>query len=417
MKTDDAKSGTSSQWRFRFGIEQLADADAAFLDKTSKSDSRTTFEDTSKNVRYKGLLTNRSSDRYGIPIQTGNVAMAVWVVRAGHLQDEFFEGGVTSIGYGITQDLTVAQTREQVRELVRLDHPGETNKRIGQITGQAWSFKNLVALGDLIVTPRPPIIAVGRMSGEYAYRADHPDCKHTRTIEWINREVPTAFLFEDLRRSLTSDTTVFQPRAKDAEARLLHMVSESPPRHDPGPSEHLAGDNGEDDELPDIDEPPVNLSEDAGLRIRNYISEHFLGHRFTGLVSEVLRAQGYTVDVAPPGPDGGVDIVAGSGPMGFDSPRICVQVKSGAQSANVKVLRELKGIIKDFGADYGLLISWGGFTGDAKSEARKSTYFNVRLWDSESFLAALFENYDRLPSGLRAELPLKQIWILEDPSL
>ena len=195
------------------------------------------------------------------------------------------------------------------------------------------------------------------------------------------------------------------------------MVSERPPKRDPGPPTDDGTDDGEGGELPDGDELPVNLSEDSGLRVRNYISEHFHAHEFTRLVAEVLRAQGYAVEVAPPGPDGGVDIVAGSGPMGFDPPRICVQVKSGISTTKVNVLRELEGTLKNFGADYGLLVSWGGFTGDTRSEARKSAYFNVRLWDSEAFMNALFENYDRLPAALKAELPLKQIWILDEPTL
>ena len=59
----------------------------------------------------------------------------------------------------------------------------------------------------------------------------------------------------------------------------------------------------------------------------------------------------------------------------------------------------------------------GWFTGDTEREARKNTYFNVRLWNSDDFLNALFENYDRLPAGLKAELPLKQVWILDEPTL
>ena len=74
----------------------------------------------------------------------------------------------------------------------------------------------------------------------------------------------------------------------------------------------------------------VNLEEEANNRIRDYIGGRFHGHEFTRLVAAVLQAQGYAVEVAPPGPDGGVDIVAGSGSMGFDPPRICVQVKSGS---------------------------------------------------------------------------------------
>ena len=103
--------------------------------------------------------------------------------------------------------------------------------------------------------------------------------------------------------------------------------------------------------------------------------------------------------------------------LGFDPPGISVQAKSGVQTTKATVLRELKGTLKDFGADFGLLVSWGGFTGDARNEARKVSYFNVRLWDSEAFLNAHFQNYDHLPAVLKAELPLKQVWILDEPPL
>jgi len=55
-------------------------------------------------------------------------------------------------------------------------------------------------------------------------------------------------------------------------------------------------------------------------QIRTWITEHFHGHDLARLVDGVLRAQGYRTELSPPGPDGGVDIMAGQGPMGFESP-------------------------------------------------------------------------------------------------
>ncbi len=43
----------------------------------------------------------------------------------------------------------------------------------------------------------------------------------------------------------------------------------------------------------------------------------------------LLNAQGYITFLSPEGADKGVDIMAAAGPLGFASPRICVQVKSG----------------------------------------------------------------------------------------
>ena len=112
-----------------------------------------------------------------------------------------------------------------------------------------------------------------------------------------------------------------------------------------------------------------------------------------------------------PGPDGGVDILAGAGPMGFDNPRICVQVKSSSSPADVTVFRSLQGSVQTFNAEQGLLVCWGGFNRKVIEEARRS-FFTIRLWDSGDLLEAIIKNYDRFPDALQAELPLKRIWSL-----
>ena len=97
--------------------------------------------------------------------------------------------------------------------------------------------------------------------------------------------------------------------------------------------------------------------------------------------------------------------------MGFDPPRLVVQVKSSDQPLDVMALRELRGVIRGFGADQGLLVSWGGFRQSVPREARQS-FFKIRLWGPEEILNALFTTYDRLPDELRSEIPLKRVWTL-----
>src|SRR5207248_1348563 len=105
----------------------------------------------------------------------------------------------------------------------------------------------------------------------------------------------------------------------------------------------------------------------------------------------------------------GVDILAASGPLGLDRPRLAVQVKTG--QAGVEEFRGLRGVMEDFRADQGLLVAWSGFKGTVRTEARHS-YFAVRLWDADSLLAELFTVYDLLDEDVRSELPLKKIWSL-----
>ena len=115
--------------------------------------------------------------------------------------------------------------------------------------------------------------------------------------------------------------------------------------------------------------------------------------------------------VSPEGPDGGVDIIAGRGPLGFESPRLVVQVKSGDAQVNVKTFRELNGVINSFGAESGLIVSWGGFQNQVYKEAARE-YFKIRLWDADDLVQMIQENYDNLPEDIQTELPLKKIWVL-----
>ena len=339
--------------------------------------------------------------------------MTAWVIRGGKYgerEDEALENGFLTIGFGIIKSLDNVQTPDQVAEYLDRS-PRDTNPQVASRVSQVWAFKDTIKTGDTVAMPRKgqSVVAVGRITGGYTYRPEQPDFSHARSVAWISQAVPKSLLPQDLQGSMNGLKTIYRPSPLDAEEHLLAaahcnldeaITTETPRERTPvDPSET----------------PPVDLSAEAQDRIKAHIETNFHGHEFTRLVAEVLHAQGYGVEVASPGPDGGVDIVAGTGPMGFNPPRICVQVKSGHTQPNVNTVRELEGVIKNFGADYGLLVSWSGFTSPAKNEARKSAYFNVRLWDSEAFLNSLFEHYDQLPAALRAELPLKQIWILDEP--
>jgi restriction system protein len=74
-------------------------------------------------------------------------------------------------------------------------------------------------------------------------------------------------------------------------------------------------------------------------------------------------------------------------------------------------MRELQGVMKSFGAEQGLLVSWGGFKNSVLSEARR-LFFEIRLWDAGDVVNALLEDYERMSAELQAELPLKRIWAM-----
>jgi restriction system protein len=310
--------------------------------------------------------------------------VALWLVRAGKggkFADIALEQGLAGIGWAELPDLSQITTRAQLEALYRERHPGDSPQAIGNNVGQVWAFYSRVKPGDLVGLPisSRSVIAIGTVVGPYEHRPDLPqDLRHARRVEWLRPGIPRTDFDQDLLGSFGSLLTVAQIQRNNAEERIRAMIEGRKPRADESPPSAEAG-------VPQAEQAPLNLEEYARDQIQSYISRKFRGHGLARLVTAILTAQGYTTETAQPGPDGGVDIVAGQGPMGFDPPR--------------------------FGAQQGLLVSWGGFKSSVQRESRQ-IFFQIRLWHARDVVDALLEHYDQLPEDLRAELPLKRIWTL-----
>jgi restriction system protein len=86
-------------------------------------------------------------------------------------------------------------------------------------------------------------------------------------------------------------------------------------------------------------------------------------------------------------------------------------VKSGSGAEGQQTFNELHGVVAQFSSQQGLLVSWGGFTHAVKVDARKN-FFKIRLWNQGDIVDAILENYERLDDDIKAELPLKRIWVV-----
>jgi restriction system protein len=332
--------------------------------------------------------------------------MTLWMVRAGKQgqeEDLALEHSIAVIGWWELGDLTSVTTREEIEALHRRTYPNDSEKRMSNQAAQVWAFRGRIEEGDLVTLPLKTrgAVAVGRVTGPYQYRTDFPvGPRHTRPVKWIKPDIPRSAFDQDLLYSLGAFLTVCQIRRNRAEERIRAMLGETaPPPPEPTPQE----------EPPEPDIP--DLEQYASDEILRFMGEKFRGHDLARLVTAILEAQGYHALASPPGPDGGVDIMAGRGPMGFDHPRLAVQVKSSDHPMDVKVLRELQGVMRGFGAEQGLLVSWGGFKPTVHQEARRM-FFELRLWDATKLVESLLETYEALPADLQAELPLKRIWTL-----
>ena len=66
-----------------------------------------------------------------------------------------------------------------------------------------------------------------------------------------------------------------------------------------------------------------------------------------------------------------------------------------------------------FNTKQGLFVAWGGFKSNVQKELA-SSFFRVRLWTQNDLLNQIFLNYEKLNDDIKAELPLKRIWIISN---
>ena len=347
--------------------------------------------------------------------------MTMWLVRAGKAGEKeqmALLNEAALIGWEEVPDLTGCPDRDGLLGLLRDAYPGERRKTLTSWQNQIWPIRETMQIGDLVALPLKgrPAIAFGVVAGEYAYRTDLPGpSQHTRPINWL-AQVPRCEFDPDMLFSFGAFMTVCRIGRNDAEGRVRSVLDQGgwPAAAARGPVPTRAT------ELTNLRAPSLaslgplsyaDIEQQSAGMIRERIAQRFKGHDLARLVAALLEAQGYKARVSPPGVDGGVDILVGSGPLGFDAPRLVVQVKSQDTKVDVRVLREMSGVMERFHADHGLLVGWGGFNQIVRAEAA-TDYFRVRLWEADDVVRGVEEHYARLPADIRAEIPLKQVWTL-----
>ncbi len=348
--------------------------------------------------------------------------MALWLVRAGrfgeHEQRFLQDSRVFLTWDGALQDipLTAAKDYDGIKRLVLEAYPTESKNRLQNWAGQIWAFAIPIKVGDWVALPRKTkaAIAFGEVTGPYDYNASGElPYRHSRSVKWLNTDVPRTTLDQDLLYSLGAFMTVCEIKRNDAEKRI-RAIAQAGWRSSASASAIGRTVEAAMGELGAEAEETIDLGRLGRDQIARLVNRRFKGHEMTRLVEEILKSMGYTTFRSAPGPDKGIDILASSGPLGFDRPRICVQVKSQDAPVDSPTLNQLIGTMQNVHADQGLLVAWGGFKSSVDKEAPVQ-FFRVRLWDQDDLIDQLLLHYDRLSDELRAELPLKRIWTVATP--
>ena len=346
--------------------------------------------------------------------------MTLWLIRAGsrgeHEQKFLDESRVYVAWEGLDVDLSALVDRQALIRVLEERFPDEKAKALVNWSSQVWPFVKEMAKGDWVVMPSKlqSGLYFGELTSGYHFEAAGPNpYYHWRSVKWFSGLIPRTVFPQDLLYSFGAFMTICRIQRNDAEARVKAMaacnwqsesVAASAPRI---PAAFQVGAGGE--EAAEASE--ANLEELAADRIERLIEARFKGHGLASLVEAILQAEGYTTYRSPEGADGGADILAGGGELGFGKPQICVEVKSGSDPVDRPTVDKLIGAGQKFGAETCLFVSWGGFKPNVQKELARD-FFRVRLWSRKELLEKLFAHYAQLPEEIRLALPLKRVWMV-----
>jgi restriction system protein len=336
--------------------------------------------------------------------------MALWLTRSGrHCEHEnkfLKEGRIYLTWSDLTRDLGKLKDRKELLAVLEEIYPKFTHFHRVQNSGQMWAFSHTMSPGDWVCVPsKRKTIHIGEITGDYTFvtHAEDP-YNHYRTVKWLETDIPRTNFDQDILYSLGAIATICQIKRYDAENRVRAMQTNGwksvgikvPPTAKDGTTEEDPGGD-------------LDLEQIARDQIARLIFSKYNGHGMEVLVEAILKVQGFTTYHSDKGPDGGIDILAAPGTLGFGHPRICVQVKSQDTPLERPVLDQLVGKMQNVQAEQGLLVCWGGFKPTIQREISHH-FFKVRLWDQNDLIDHFLANYDKFDEDLRAELPLKRIW-------
>lgn len=326
--------------------------------------------------------------------------MANWMVRAGSggvFVEEFKSREIVSLGWRLMQDLTAYKTREDFAQAMKRNYPEYKPQAVAMNTGQLFRFAREMAISDRIVTydPSARIYLCGEISGDYRYCPNEveEELQNQRSVIW-KHEILRDKLTLAARNSLGSIATLFQI-SDEVVAELWQLKTQV---------ETKVGQPIVANSLPDT-------AADFLLRGRELIKDKIAAldwDEMQELVAGLLRGMGYKTTVSPKGPDRGKDIVASPDRLGFQEPRIVVEVKHRSeQRMGSNEIRSFLG--GRHVADKGLYVSTGGFTQEARYEAERAP-IPLTLMDLDLLVDAILEHYQSFDQATKLLLPLQQVY-------
>lgn len=324
----------------------------------------------------------------------------LWGIRGGQTGDAdalFLKKKYIAVGWSKCGDLgKLPPDREAFKELVAKTWPDAKPGAIRINAGQLYRFVHEMKPDDLAVYPSKldHLIHIGRIVGAYIYNPElQPEYPNLRPVEWLTA-VPRTRFTQGALYEIGAWMALFE--VKNYADEFIAALEEKPSTELPG----------EDVTVGPVAEEIEQTTSDFILK---QLSKELKGHPLEDFVAHLLQQMGYRTRVSPEGPDGGIDIIAHKDELGFESPIIKVQVKSG--NVGDPDTSALYGKVAGAAGEFGLLVTLGSFTKQAQAFARGKS--NLRLVDGPELVKLVLQHYDGIDSRYKGLLPLKRVFVPE----
>ncbi len=325
----------------------------------------------------------------------------IWGIHAGKSGDAdtlFLKKNCIAVGWVKMGDLSALKAdRDAFKAGVAAAYPDKKPGAIPNNAGQLFRFVHEMKPGDLVAYPskRDRQIHLGRVEGDYRYDPNtEPGYPNVRAVKWL-RAVPRTRFSQGALYEIGSAMSLFLVKNYADEFRAA-LEGQAAPAVSVAQDESVAA-----------------VAEDIEETTRDFVlkrlAQELKGHPFADFLAHLLNIMGYHTRVSPEGPDGGIDIVAHKDELGVEPPIIKVQVKSSEGSIGDPAVSALYG--KVGASEFGLLVTLGVFTTQAKNFARSKT--NLRLIDGDELVQLIFQHYDRFDSRYKGLLPLRRVYVPE----
>jgi restriction system protein len=328
----------------------------------------------------------------------------MWMVRAGEggfRFDDFKEASRVSIGWFEIGDLSPFRTREDFNKVVTRNFPKSRKGQVVSAASTLFRFVCEIKVGDAVITygPSERVYLVGRVTSDYKFSPEVSlEQPNGHDVEWRGQVTRDA-LSVGARNSLGSTLTLFQ--VPDEVAQEIAEKLDGKVR----PSKEAVS-VPDDVEVEQVDDLYKDIQSKGFEFIKDKVNELDWGE-MQELVAGLLRAMGYKTRISPNGADRGKDIVASPDGLGFEDPRIVVEVKHRGAAMGSQEIRSFLG--GRHANDKGLYVSTGGFTKDARYEAERAP-IPVTLMDIDDLVKSLLEHYEKMDIDMQRLIPLRKVY-------